>query len=65
MGHQYGTGCLPTQVEVSEFQLLLQVSQQVGISTLELEKAYQRDENIIPASFSLRSSSSPLVNITN
>uniref|UniRef100_A0A3B3E0C5 Uncharacterized protein n=1 Tax=Oryzias melastigma TaxID=30732 RepID=A0A3B3E0C5_ORYME len=53
----YGAGCLPTQVEVSEFQLLLQVSQQVGISTLELEKAYQRDENIIPASFSLRSSS--------
>ncbi|RVE64653.1 hypothetical protein OJAV_G00128090 [Oryzias javanicus] len=60
VGHQYGACCLPAQVEVSEFQLLLQESQRVGISTLELEKAYQRDENIIPASFCLRSSSSPL-----
>uniref|UniRef100_A0A3P9L417 Nephrocystin 3-like N-terminal domain-containing protein n=1 Tax=Oryzias latipes TaxID=8090 RepID=A0A3P9L417_ORYLA len=60
VGHQYGASCLPTQVEVSEFQLLLQESQRAGISTLELEKAYQRDENIIPASFCRRSSSSPL-----
>lgn len=54
VGHQYGTAALPTQVEVSEFQLLLQQGQQAGVSTLELERVYQRDENTIPPSYCLR-----------
>lgn len=56
VGHQYGTAGLPTQVEVSEYQLLLQESQQAGISTQELERVYQRDENTEPASYCLRPS---------
>ncbi|KAM4566138.1 NACHT and WD repeat domain-containing protein 2 [Odontesthes bonariensis] len=55
-GHQYGTASLPTQVEVSEYQLLLQESQRGGASTQELEGSYQRDENSIPASYCLRPS---------
>ncbi|XP_020495629.2 NACHT and WD repeat domain-containing protein 2-like [Labrus bergylta] len=54
IGHQYGTASLPTQVEVSEYQLLLQESQQAGVSTTELEREYQRDENSIPPSYCLR-----------
>ncbi|XP_023254492.1 NACHT and WD repeat domain-containing protein 2-like [Seriola lalandi dorsalis] len=54
VGHQYGTAGLPTQVEVSEFQLLLQEGQQAGVGTLELERVYQRDENTIPPSYCLR-----------
>ncbi|XP_040901534.1 NACHT and WD repeat domain-containing protein 2 isoform X2 [Toxotes jaculatrix] len=54
VGHQYGTASLPTQVEVSEYQLLLQESQQAGISTQELERVYQRDENTIAPSYHLR-----------
>ncbi|XP_055370184.1 LOW QUALITY PROTEIN: NACHT and WD repeat domain-containing protein 2 [Betta splendens] len=54
IGHQYGTATLPAQVEVSEFHLLLQESQQAGVSTQELEEAYQRDENSIPPSYRLR-----------
>lgn len=54
VGHQYGTASLPAQVEVSEYQLLLQESQQAGVSTQELERAYQRDENSIPPSYCLR-----------
>uniref|UniRef100_A0A3Q3FW50 NACHT and WD repeat domain-containing protein 2-like n=1 Tax=Labrus bergylta TaxID=56723 RepID=A0A3Q3FW50_9LABR len=50
----YGTASLPTQVEVSEYQLLLQESQQAGVSTTELEREYQRDENSIPPSYCLR-----------
>uniref|UniRef100_A0A3B4WL29 NACHT and WD repeat domain-containing protein 2-like n=1 Tax=Seriola lalandi dorsalis TaxID=1841481 RepID=A0A3B4WL29_SERLL len=50
----YGTAGLPTQVEVSEFQLLLQEGQQAGVGTLELERVYQRDENTIPPSYCLR-----------
>ena len=69
VGHQYGTASLPTQVEVSEFQLLLQSCQQVGVSTQELERAYLRDENAVPASYCLRSSlphtCSPLVVTVN
>ncbi|MEQ2202532.1 hypothetical protein XENOCAPTIV_005397, partial [Xenoophorus captivus] len=45
VGHQYGAAVLPTQVEVSEYQLLLQESQQAGVCTRQLERAYQRDEN--------------------
>uniref|UniRef100_A0A3Q3LC29 NWD1/2-like winged helix-turn-helix domain-containing protein n=1 Tax=Mastacembelus armatus TaxID=205130 RepID=A0A3Q3LC29_9TELE len=45
---------LPTQVEVSEYQLLLQECQQVGVSTRELERVYQREENTIPPSYCLR-----------
>ncbi|XP_022062004.1 NACHT and WD repeat domain-containing protein 2 isoform X2 [Acanthochromis polyacanthus] len=56
VGHQYGAASLPTQVEVSEYQLLLQESQQAGISTQELERVYQRDENTVPASYCLRPS---------
>lgn len=55
VGHEYGTASLPTQVEVSEYQLLLQESQQAGISTQELERVYRRDENTIPPSYCLRS----------
>nr|XP_046244792.1 NACHT and WD repeat domain-containing protein 2-like isoform X2 [Scatophagus argus] len=54
VGHQYGSASLPTQVEASEYQLLLQESQQAGISTQEMEKVYQRDENTIPPSYCLR-----------
>uniref|UniRef100_G3NZZ1 NACHT domain-containing protein n=1 Tax=Gasterosteus aculeatus aculeatus TaxID=481459 RepID=G3NZZ1_GASAC len=45
---------LPPQVEVSEYQLLLQESQRAGVSTLELERQYQRDENAVPPSYRLR-----------
>ncbi|XP_071353048.1 NACHT and WD repeat domain-containing protein 2 isoform X2 [Trachinotus anak] len=54
VGHQYGTASLPAQVEVSEFQLLLQEGQQAGVSTQELERVYQREENTIPPSYCLR-----------
>ncbi|XP_030008982.1 NACHT and WD repeat domain-containing protein 2 [Sphaeramia orbicularis] len=54
VGHQYGAFSLPSQVEVSEFQLLLQESQRAGLSTLELERVYGRDENTIPPSYCLR-----------
>ncbi|XP_072318013.1 NACHT and WD repeat domain-containing protein 2-like isoform X2 [Eucyclogobius newberryi] len=55
VGHRYGRVGLPSQVEVSEYQLLLQESQRAGVSTLELEKVYTRDENAIPASYCLQS----------
>ncbi|XP_078102441.1 NACHT and WD repeat domain-containing protein 2 isoform X1 [Sander vitreus] len=54
IGHEYGTASLPSQVEVSEYQLLLQESQRAGVSTQELERVYQRDENTIPPSYCLR-----------
>ncbi|KAM9359086.1 NACHT and WD repeat domain-containing protein 2 [Symphorus nematophorus] len=54
VGHQYGRASLPAQVEVSEYQLLLQESQQAGVSTQALERVYQRDENTIPPSYCLR-----------
>ncbi|XP_037315873.2 NACHT and WD repeat domain-containing protein 2-like [Pungitius pungitius] len=54
VGHQYGAGSLPPRVEVSEYQLLLQESQRAGVSTLELERRYQRDENTVPPSYCLR-----------
>lgn len=54
VGHQYGTARLPAQVEVSELQLLLQQCQEAGVSTQELEKVYQRDENTIPTTYCLR-----------
>lgn len=69
VGHQYGPACLPTQVEVSEFQLLLQESQQAGVGTRQLERAYQRDENAVPPSYHLtpavKSICSPLVIMVN
>ncbi|XP_068574178.1 NACHT and WD repeat domain-containing protein 2-like [Cebidichthys violaceus] len=54
VGHQYGAASLPAQVEVLEYQLLLQESQRAGVSTKELEREYQRDENTIPPSYCLR-----------
>ncbi|XP_061575249.1 NACHT and WD repeat domain-containing protein 2-like [Cololabis saira] len=54
VGHQYGTASLPPRVEVSEFQLLLQVMQQAGSSTQDLEQSYLRDENAVPASYCLK-----------
>uniref|UniRef100_A0A674ACP0 NACHT and WD repeat domain-containing protein 2-like n=1 Tax=Salmo trutta TaxID=8032 RepID=A0A674ACP0_SALTR len=54
VGAQYGAVCLPAQVEVAEFHMLLQVCQRAGISTRALEKAYLRDENTIPPSFCLQ-----------
>ncbi|XP_062275307.1 NACHT and WD repeat domain-containing protein 2-like [Scomber scombrus] len=53
VGHQYGKASLPAQVEVPEYQLLLQESQQAGVSTKELERVYKRDENTIPPSYCL------------
>lgn len=61
LGHQYGAACLPSHVEASEFQLLLQESQQAGISTLELERVYGRDENATPPSYWLRHGCRPQV----
>uniref|UniRef100_UPI0037E7F93E NACHT and WD repeat domain-containing protein 2-like n=1 Tax=Semicossyphus pulcher TaxID=241346 RepID=UPI0037E7F93E len=54
IGHQYGPASQPAQVEVSEYQLLLQESQRAGVSTVELEREYQRDENTIPPSYCRR-----------
>ncbi|KAM9318052.1 NACHT and WD repeat domain-containing protein 2 isoform 1-T2 [Pholidichthys leucotaenia] len=54
VGHQYGSASFPAQVEVSEFQQLLQESQQAGLNTQELERVYHRDENTIPPSYRLR-----------
>lgn len=56
IGHQYGTASLPTQVDVSQYQLLLHEGQKAGISTREVEQIYKRDENSIPASYCLISS---------
>ncbi|KAJ8410788.1 hypothetical protein AAFF_G00187450 [Aldrovandia affinis] len=53
VGGQYGSTCLPMQVEVSEFQQMVQTGQRMGISTQLLERCYQRDENTIPPSFCL------------
>ncbi|XP_036393494.1 NACHT and WD repeat domain-containing protein 2 [Megalops cyprinoides] len=53
VGGQYGRACLPTEVEVSEFQEVLRTGQRMGICTQVLERWYQRDENIIPPSFCL------------
>ncbi|XP_056906711.1 NACHT and WD repeat domain-containing protein 2-like isoform X3 [Takifugu flavidus] len=55
LGHQYGAASLPTQVEVSQYQLLLHEGQKAGISTREVERIYQRDENSIPVSYCLTS----------
>uniref|UniRef100_A0A668UD78 NACHT domain-containing protein n=1 Tax=Oreochromis aureus TaxID=47969 RepID=A0A668UD78_OREAU len=52
--NKYGTARLPAQVEVPELQLLLQQCQEAGVSTQELEKVYQRDENTIPTTYCLR-----------
>lgn len=54
VGHQYGTASLPSHVEVAEYQMLLQVCQQAGITSSALEEAYLRDENSIPPSYWLR-----------
>ena len=54
VGHQYGRAGLPSQVEVAEYQMLLQVCQQAGIMTSALEEAYLRDENSILPSYWLR-----------
>ncbi|XP_059187871.1 NACHT and WD repeat domain-containing protein 2 [Centropristis striata] len=53
VGHKYGTAGLPPQVEVSEYQLLLQESQRAGVNTQDLEGVYQRDENTLPPSYCL------------
>ncbi|XP_035240343.1 NACHT and WD repeat domain-containing protein 2 [Anguilla anguilla] len=53
VGRQYGSTGLPVQVEVSEFQQILQTGQQMGIDTQVLERWYCRDENNVPPSFCL------------
>ncbi|XP_015197131.2 NACHT and WD repeat domain-containing protein 2 isoform X1 [Lepisosteus oculatus] len=53
IGEQYGRPCLPAQIEVSEFQEVLRVCQQAGVSTQPLERWYRRDENAIPPAFCL------------
>ncbi|XP_036440694.1 NACHT and WD repeat domain-containing protein 2 [Colossoma macropomum] len=55
VGEEYGAACLPEQVELSEFLMLLQVCQQMGFSCDILEKCYRRDENTVPPSFCLLS----------
>lgn len=54
VGHQYGRPSLPTQVEVNEFQVLLQEGRRLGVGTEELERIYWRDENSVPPSYRLR-----------
>ncbi|CAM4579612.1 unnamed protein product [Leuciscus chuanchicus] len=51
VGEQYGDANLPEQIEVSEFQCVLQVCQRMGLRTDTLERCYHRDENAIPPSF--------------
>ncbi|KAI4902427.1 hypothetical protein NFI96_022042 [Prochilodus magdalenae] len=53
VGEQYGAVCLPEQVELSEFLMLLQVCQQRGFGCDILQKCYRRDENAVPPSFCL------------
>ncbi|XP_030621093.1 NACHT and WD repeat domain-containing protein 2 [Chanos chanos] len=53
VGEHYGAACLPEQVEVSEFQQILQVCRQMQLSTEVLERCYRRDENTVPASYCL------------
>lgn len=53
IGHRYGAASLPTQVEVSQYQLLMHEGQKAGISTREVEQIYQRDENSMPPSYRL------------
>uniref|UniRef100_A0A4W4HF53 NACHT domain-containing protein n=1 Tax=Electrophorus electricus TaxID=8005 RepID=A0A4W4HF53_ELEEL len=55
VGRQYGSACLPEQVELSEFLTILQVCQQKGFSSDALEKCYRRNENTMPSSFCLLS----------
>lgn len=59
IGHQYGTASLPSHVEVPEYQMLLQVCQQAGITTGALEEVYLRDENSIPPSYWLQARACP------
>ncbi|XP_055003997.1 NACHT and WD repeat domain-containing protein 2 isoform X2 [Boleophthalmus pectinirostris] len=54
VGHEYGVAALPCQLEVQEYQMLLQESQRAGLSTAELERVYTRDENSIPPSYRLQ-----------
>ncbi|KAJ0022159.1 hypothetical protein NQD34_009649 [Periophthalmus magnuspinnatus] len=54
VGHEYGTVELPCQLEVCEYQMLLQESQRAGASTAELERVYTRDENALPTSYLLQ-----------
>ncbi|KAK2847136.1 hypothetical protein Q5P01_010135 [Channa striata] len=54
IGHQYGAASLPAQVEVSEYLRLQQEGLRVGVSTQELDRVYQRDENTVPPSYCLR-----------
>ncbi|KAL0973474.1 hypothetical protein UPYG_G00204420 [Umbra pygmaea] len=54
VGEKYGAACLPTQVEVAEFLVLLQVCQRSGFNTRALDRVYLRDENAKPASFCLQ-----------
>lgn len=54
IGHRYGRPSLPTQVEVTEFQVLMQEGRRVGVGTQELERIYCRDENSIPPAYWLK-----------
>ncbi|XP_066556174.1 NACHT and WD repeat domain-containing protein 2 [Amia ocellicauda] len=53
IGEQYGDPCLPVQIEVDEFQEVLQMCQQASVSTQLLDHWYQRDENAIPPAYCL------------
>ncbi|XP_048120854.1 NACHT and WD repeat domain-containing protein 2-like isoform X1 [Alosa alosa] len=55
IGEEYGTASLPEQVEISEFQNILQTCQSMQLSTRLLEECYRRDENVIPPCFCLLS----------
>ena len=54
LGEKYGPACLPAQVEVAEFQQILQTGERAGVSTRGLEAAYVRDENATPPCFRLQ-----------
>ncbi|XP_046892423.1 NACHT and WD repeat domain-containing protein 2 isoform X1 [Hypomesus transpacificus] len=54
LGDKYGPACLPAQMEVAEFQQILQTGQRAGVSTRGLEGAYVRDENATPPCFRLQ-----------
>ncbi|XP_058885610.1 NACHT and WD repeat domain-containing protein 2-like [Acipenser ruthenus] len=53
IGEQSSGPCLPQEIEVLEFEEILQMSQQAGVSTRILERWYHRDENAIPPAYFL------------
>ncbi|XP_067890505.1 NACHT and WD repeat domain-containing protein 2-like [Heterodontus francisci] len=65
IGEQYGSASLPAEIEASEFEVILSRSQNEGLSTRQLMKWYQRDENSIPPAYYLRSKTDVLPDYCN